>query len=764
MLLLLLVAIALGSVLNGLSLVLATFALIEMIGITLLGLIISWLLAKSSWSGWRVTGLLTVLGLIVIFSQIDPLTNELLNLGQSFLSSDISLSSSEQSNLTELLTTIITRYTTWIEALWSDNPNFDPMVTTSIWHSLLWGIAAWAGWGVRRQANPLLALAPAGTLLVITMAHTNKPPTPLLFFLGALILLLGLVSFNLHEGAWQNKHYKGWDEAGVEVYTVIIPTTLVVVILAGMIIITPLKSVNQFIWQFIWRDNPPHFISTAQALGLMSQPGENVGFDAARLGGLPRSHLLGGGPELSEQVMLVIDVDSPAASQLYYWRSITYDQYIGQGWTTSPTESVLYQAGDPVTTALSDQYQLINQTVEVVGNVSNLLHATGEVITANQDIRVAQRSQNDIFGANVEARTYQVESRLPIFSEADLRRSDTTYPDEIQARYLALPDTIPDRVTTLAHELTNNAPTAYDKAKALESYLRTFPYSLDLPPPPEDQDIVDYFLFDLQQGYCDYYATSMVTLARSIGLPARLAIGYVHGTYDSENQRYTVTEAEAHSWVEVYFPEYGWITFEPTGGRPAIDRSTAQQQAPPSFEPTDLQPSTTRPAFVNNEASSWLPRWLSLLVTSSLLSISLGFGLAWFSVWRLRQYTAAEAITVINRRLYRMSKSIQGSLQPEHTPYEFAAALTSQISVISSESRWQTRLMPAIDEIVQLTKLYVESLYSQKQAHTIDQTKAIELWQRLRWRLTLVWVIVVLERWKEGLRVGIQSKLRDQKG
>jgi transglutaminase-like putative cysteine protease len=119
--------------------------------------------------------------------------------------------------------------------------------------------------------------------------------------------------------------------------------------------------------------------------------------------------------------------------------------------------------------------------------------------------------------------------------------------------------------------LTSAEPTPYDRARAIEQYLRTFPYSLDVPHPPPDQDLVDYFLNDLRKGYCDYYASAMVVLARAAGIPARLAIGYANGTYDLNSRRFLVTEADAHSWVEVFFPNIGWVAFEPTAGRPALE-------------------------------------------------------------------------------------------------------------------------------------------------------------------------------------------------
>ena len=130
----------------------------------------------------------------------------------------------------------------------------------------------------------------------------------------------------------------------------------------------------------------------------------------------------------------------------------------------------------------------------------------------------------------------------------DLRTASESYPDWVEETYLPLPDELPDRVVTLSREIVSDAPTAYDRALALQRYLReSYPYTLDLDAPPADQDVVDYFLFDLKTGYCDYYASAMTVMARSVGLPSRLAVGYATGTYDPDDQSYQVSMAEAHS-------------------------------------------------------------------------------------------------------------------------------------------------------------------------------------------------------------------------
>ena len=161
-------------------------------------------------------------------------------------------------------------------------------------------------------------------------------------------------------------------------------------------------------------------------------------------------------------------------------------------------------------------------------------------------------------------------SALPNVGEGELRQSAQNYPAWISQTYLQLPESLPERVIELANGLVMGATNPYDRVRLIESYLRQIPYSLDVPEPPKDQDVVDYYLFDLKKGYCDYSASALVVLARAAGIPARLVMGYAQGAYDPNNHVYVVTGADAHSWPEVYFAGLGWVEFEPTAAQPEI--------------------------------------------------------------------------------------------------------------------------------------------------------------------------------------------------
>jgi hypothetical protein len=285
----------------------------------------------------------------------------------------------------------------------------------------------------------------------------------------------------------------------------------------------------------------------------------------------------------------------------------------------------------------------------------------------------------------------------------------------------------------LAHDLTLNAHTSYDQARAFETYLRAFTYTLDLPAPPPNREVADFFLFDLQQGYCDYYATTMVVLARAGGLPARLVVGYASGTYDSANARYVVTAADAHSWVEIYFPEIGWVEFEPTGGRPPIVRpaETAPAELAQALPP--LNPITDRWAVLGK---------LGLLGTLIGLAVLGSAVLVWWKAdsWRLRRLPPAAVADKLYQRLYRHGRLLAVPAGAGDTPYEFAEGLTERVTELAQDRQLGETSTSTNQDVHWLTDLYVQGLFSPHKPTTAHRSQAMKTWQRLRRRMWLAWI------------------------
>lgn len=139
------------------------------------------------------------------------------------------------------------------------------------------------------------------------------------------------------------------------------------------------------------------------------------------------------------------------------------------------------------------------------------------------------------------------------------------YLNNIYSLNLKVPETIPQRVKDLANRITSGCNNNYDKVKAIEKYLNdNYRYTLEPPDTPKNRDFVDYFLFDSKKGYCTYFASSMSILTRCLGIPSRYVEGYMMPSKKNSQGNYTVTNEQAHAWVEVYFEGFGWVPFEAT--------------------------------------------------------------------------------------------------------------------------------------------------------------------------------------------------------
>lgn len=201
-------------------------------------------------------------------------------------------------------------------------------------------------------------------------------------------------------------------------------------------------------------------------------------------------------------------------------------------------------------------------------------------------------------------------ARISTATADQLRAAATSYPQWLD-RYRLLPDgsapntiATPQRVKDLAAQLAQGQRSPYDIATAMEHYLRaTYGYATVVNNPPTNRDVADYFLFDAKEGYCEYFATAMTVLLRADSIPARVVTGYLPGARQPDG-RFLSRESQAHSWVEVYFPQYGWITFDPTP-RPdvaPIVRSSGGVPQPPAPAPAPAPTAAPQPPAPSNAA------------------------------------------------------------------------------------------------------------------------------------------------------------------
>ncbi|MBN1976750.1 MAG: transglutaminase domain-containing protein [Anaerolineae bacterium] len=732
-----------------------------LIAVALLGMLVGWGLASTPLSAWKANGLSFVSGFVVLFLRVGRLGRDLVALAQALIAlfakaclwvlllvilrepPNFALPwtpvPTALAGLWNDVSVLMLRVYTWLQSVITGEPAFDPVAATLVWGLGLWLVAAWAAWMLRRHARPLLAIAPAGVLLLATLSYNWGNTLGILVLLGAALLLFALTAYTVRQ--------RRWLAAGIDSPALGSETTVAVILVSSVLVISAAVApsiVFRDIVEFVER------LGSGQAAGegdlgdlprqvVPPSQMEKSHFGDLRQGGLPRSHLLGSGPELSRHVVMLIStgqfppnlpegisVDVPR----YYWRSISYDVYTGRGWKTGAPETVDYQAGVTLTVTTFEAQREMRQDVRIIGDVGGLLHAAGALLSVDQDYTVAWRSPEDMFGATLESTSYRAVSLVSGATEEQLRAAGSDYPEWVRARYLPLPDTVSDRVVGLARDLTATEPTPYDRAIAIEAYLRKYSYNLDVPlPPPDVTDVADYFLFELREGYCDYYATSMVVLARAAGLPARLAMGYTSGTYDFYDAVYRVTEADAHAWVEIYFPNYGWINFEPTGGLPAI-RRYSQIDLPPDLPAAGESPESTGIGWGELGRLAQLAWWI-------LPILPLLAGGIWLALddWRLRRLGTSRAVATLYGRLRHHGQRLAVPMRAGDTPYEFAEVFAEWSKKQARKERWGMVLADAVSEVRRLVDLYVKVAYTARPVGSIELWYAFQSWRKLRWRL-----------------------------
>jgi transglutaminase-like putative cysteine protease len=470
---------------------------------------------------------------------------------------------------------------------------------------------------------------------------------------------------------------------------------------------------------------------------------------------------LTGPVHLSE--VAVMDVQAPKGR---YWRAAFYDNYTGSGWLNKDKESIGLEADDSSPLALPE-YEMRQ---EITQTITTFLPGRTMLFAAAQPLRVGLPAwavvsyvpppppgeETDSYAKKEgvitpvsmlysrsrlkQGQSYTVVSSISGADEDTLRAAGEDYPDWILARYLQLPLELPARVSDLAEAITWEHDNVYDKATALESSLREIEYNELIAAPPEGQDGVDYFLFDVREGYCDYYASAMVVMARAVGIPARVAAGYSQGEYNPETEAYRVREKDAHAWVEVYFPRFGWVEFEPTAAEPVIVRPKPPKVIEPSEnrdenqhmgheegtgEEDDLPESEG--GFIYGQATGkrQAVRWLGALI---LLSIPAGLVALW--AWRERKQKGLNLVERVYERLCSFARRLGIQFQRHQTPYEYAAALS-------------TAIPEGQGPVQRIADLYVRERFSGRE---VSGQEAGEAWQSLRPILWRSWLRRKLER------------------
>jgi len=320
-----------------------------------------------------------------------------------------------------------------------------------------------------------------------------------------------------------------------------------------------------------------------------------------------------------------------------YWRSTAFDVFLGNGWENSDRKpSEIYSEDLPVEIAhegdvLPELTRELIQTFFIESKLPNTVFAAYNPVSLyfpSQAYKVDAQKTVIVPIMLDKGLIYTVISEVSSATASMLRNAPVNYPKGYVQKYCQLPS-MSERFKKLVDSIVAGRSNNYDKVLALMNYLQTtYKYDLKCPPQGKDENTVEFFLFKARKGYCEHFATALAVMCRYLEIPSRLAVGYATGSFNPLTGYYEVSARDAHAWVEVYFPQFGWISFDPTPG--FTDRLTA-----PDGE--DVWAGLKFFDYLRQGISRVLPpsltRWVSKTLTSAS-SLFKSFGRLVSEAWR----------------------------------------------------------------------------------------------------------------------------------
>lgn len=582
-------------------------------------------------------------------------------------------------------------------------------------------------WLIFRSRSPWLAAAANGVVLLINLnyATDDKAVYAVIFLLAALLLI---VRFNLVERMriWRRKGLRyppelSWDfmQAGVIFIIVVMVTSA---ILPNNLVNGGLKT--------LWNGPNSPWQTVQTRFSNLFHISNGSGSTKVAFG---KDLKISGNVNLPDSIVLTYR--SLAST---YLQGLTFDTFDGHDWTIGPQQSVALPPNGTLLTETTVTRK-IDQTISLVNAPDgNYIYTLGEprsysipTVAQYDGIGLAATDSIGSFtswqvphplqdGASYEAvstiSTATIEQLRAVKSPSD---APNLYPAAFLTRYTQLPSDLQDQsnqVYTTAKTATLKATNMYDQLQAIINMFlnQGFQYSQQNPEPPANTDAATFFL-EQKQGYCTWFATGMVMMARSLGIPARVVEGFAPGSLDAKTQQYVVRGVSAHAWVQAYFPGYGWINFEPsvTGGFSSFHRSSSSTgtstddppppprktgaNPPPASTPT---PTKTTPVGVpvsvgpgDNGVVSAIAISFSTLLALLLLAV-VGVALWWRLLFR-----RLSPISQTFARMALLGRFAGVRAEPAQTAAEYGATLAARVPDQHAE-------------ITSITELYVRERWS----------------------------------------------------
>lgn len=634
-------------------------------------------------------------------------------------------------------------FATWLQKAVTPNTDTNDDVMFLLFLAVLSFILAYVSiWLVVRTRRPwLVALATAIVLLINLSYSPDGNVIYLIIFLLATLLLL--VRFNLVESyrQWRRRSLRhtpdlGWDfmmagmlfSVGILIFSWLLPTAGANDALASA-----------------WNNASNPWVAAQQLWSKLFQVSGGAGSSAY----FSNQLALTGNVDLPNKVILTYTSQQPDQ----YLVAVTQDHFDGHTWTSTGTRTsqvnpnAKMQPESQVNHQVQQNFRLVNPPA---GNPSQYLFAADQPASFSLASTVTRDQTGEYISwysrqALVSGETYAAVSYVSSASEADLRQvpfpdqSDGPnplffYPSSILARYLQVPgDLQNDReVQQMLHDWTYSYSTMYDKALALENHLRSeYTYSQHNDNPPVDQDAVAWFLKTERKGFCTFFASSMVMLARMLGIPARVASGYTNGSFDQNTKLWTVKGTDAHTWAQIYFAGYGWINFEPSAGFASFIRPVGSQTPSASDTPetgtttpkASRTPQVLPPSAITGPGSTSSGQQnetaVRLLLGAGSLVALLLLVLGATSFWWRRLFRGLSPVAQTFGRVTLLASWAGFKPKRTQTPFEYIEEL-------------QQRLPAQAEPLQRLGELYVHERWSPPVEGAGLRDELLRLWMNLR--------------------------------
>jgi len=655
----------------------------------------------------------------------------------------------------------------------------EPLLFIVVVSLFFWFAAIFCARPLFQKRSLTTALLPLSVPVLVVQYYDGRETGrlwALAFYFFLVLLTLGRLNLLENRARWQRRGIFVGQEPGFDLNNGLMSAATLLVF-AAWLIPAPWSALPAAAhW---WKDITAPLRQNQQALD-----------DAlAALGGQPASggerygSLLALGTSAGQGDIELFRVTAPENDlPRLYWRARVYDNYENGSWSNKLAQirTFVPQTGQvrlEISPSQSGEFTLewrsagqqnlfTPSQTEWISRAANLVYVP----------LPGEKEESLFFSANEFLQNgdiYRIRAETHSPSLQALRAAPETLPAWAQDRYLQLPPALKAQLQPLAEEISRNAANRYDKAAAITQYLRqNMRYSTTIENPPSGTDPVLWFLFTWKSGYCNYYASAEVLLLRSLGIPARMVVGYAQGE-PLGGGSFRIRGRDAHAWPEVYFDGLGWVEFEPTANQPSLNRRSeialsGGARSLPAGEEENQQ--ALRREAGNDPGGETAPDaavspQTGFFSTAQLMNVG-----RWVIIFIL---TAAMLVALWKMRRWRVSpRKLQQVLRLTHLPspawlnawvrWSEAGAAARAFEAVNQALRWLDRLPPgsataqdrasalnsllpqAQPETNLLLELHQRALFAQPEP--FDARPA----QQAAWKLRRLTLQTLVSRWLYG--------------